>query len=321
MPEVLTIGEAMAVFVPTGRGKLRYQENYRMRMAGAESNTAIGLKRLGHTAEWISALGQDEFGEFILRTLHGEQVECGRVKRDRARKTGIMFKEPGNSDTRVFYYRRCSAASALSVGDFQNMKAGENGLWSGVRILHMTGITPVLSQECRELTEWLFEEAEKRNILISFDPNIRKKLWGEKDYTSFIQSLTLRAQIVLTGADEGKILWGTAQPEQLLDILFEKGNARFAAVKDGSRGAWVSDGKEKMLIAPMPCRPIEPVGAGDGFNAGFLCGLLENKEIRECGRIAAVCGALATETEGDFEGYPDRKEVEGILNGDQTVYR
>ena len=115
----------MVSFLPNDTVPLRYVGSFSMRYAGAESNTAIGLCRLGHSAGWVSRVGSDEFARFLVQQIRGEGVDTSRVEFDCNRPTGIMFKQfSAGKDTAVFYYRSGSAASAMSVGtlDYQQLK-------------------------------------------------------------------------------------------------------------------------------------------------------------------------------------------------------
>ena len=315
MSELLTIGETMAAFTPGYPGPLRYAENFHMRIAGAESNTAIGTAKLGIRTEWFSRLGEDEFGQFVCNRIRSEGVCCSHVLFDEEKSTGIMFKEQSAGETRVTYYRKESAASCMSQRDLKPE------LFSGTKIIHMTGITPVLSCCCREMTEEVFALAKQKGTAVSFDPNIRQKLWKEGEHKQILKELALDSDILIMGADEGKLLFETGEAERLCDIVFTKGRAKYLAVKNGKAGAFVSDGKQMIKINPYPCCCIDPVGAGDGFNAGFLAGILRGRSLKICGHMAGICGALATQCTGDVEGYPDKKQMEQILSGIQTVYR
>ena len=126
---------------------------------------------------------------------------------------------------------------------------------------------------------------------------------------------------VLMGLDEAEVLFGTRNVEQLCAGLFAVGHTEVAAFKDGSRGAWIADRNQCIRLEPYPCRCIDPIGAGDGFNAGVLAGLLQGRTLEQAGRMGAVCGALATEVPGDVEGCPDAARMDAILNGSSTIYR
>lgn len=316
MPQIVTVGETMAAFTPGATGFLRYVRNYEMRIAGAESNLAIGVSKLGHSAGWIGRLGKDEFGEYVQNSIRAEGVDTSRVVFDREHRTGVMFKQMRNaSETSVFYYRENSAASHLSPDMLDEAYMAE------ADIIHLTGITPVLGDGCRETVEAAMDLAERHEKLISFDPNIRRKLWKDRDFVPMLRHMMFRAQIVLLGADEAEALMGTCEPSRVMDLLFDKGRAEYVAVKNGAKGACVGDGERCVEIPAFPCTCIDPVGAGDAFNAAFLCGILEGKDVAGCGRMGAVAGALATETYGDTEGYPSRDQMEAAIRGEDVIYR
>lgn len=315
MPKLLTIGETMAAFTPDASGPLRYVTGYGIRTAGAESNVAVGLAKLGIEAAWLSRLGKDEFGVFIRNQLRAEGVDCSQVIFDSSHRTGVMFKETGVGETKVFYYRENSAASHLCP---ENLNPA---LFEGVEILHLSGITPVLSDSCREMTLEAVRLAKRSGVKVSFDPNIRRKLWGDRDYVPLIRSITLQSEIVLIGLDEAECLFGTRDAEAIVSLLFREGCAQYVAIKDGGNGAWAADPNTMEKIPPYPCKPVEPIGAGDGFNAGFLAGILQGKDVITAGKMGAICGALATQTPGDVEGYPDEDQMRTALSGGTVTYR
>ena len=193
--------------------------------------------------------------------------------------------------------------------------------FSGIRVLHLSGITPVLSQSCKETALAAIQLARQNGAMVSFDPNIRRKLWKDVDYAPLIRSITLDCEIVFLGLDEAEALFGIREPDAIFDTLFTQGKAKYAAIKDGGNGALVADADLREKLPPFPCKPVEPIGAGDGFNAGFLAGILQGKDVVTAGRMGAVCGALATQTPGDVEGYPDAVQMEAALTGGSVTYR
>lgn len=315
MAQLITMGETMVSFTPGASGALRYVPDYRMRVAGAESNLAIGASKLGIDVGWISKLGEDEFGHYILNGIRAEGVDTKGIIFDTNNPTGIMFKETGVGETKVYYYRSGSAASHLVPEDLNEE------YFKGAKILHLTGITPVLSETCKETVLKAIEIAEKLGIQISFDPNIRKKLWKDTDFSPLIRDITLRSNIVLLGLDEAKVLFDTEKQEEIFEILFTKGKAELVAIKDGAEGAWVGNKEMTKKLPPFPCKCIEPIGAGDGFNAGFLSGVIKGKDLITCGRMGTIAGALATQTTGDIEGYPSEDQMQRAIDGTNEIYR
>ncbi len=316
MSELITIGETMVSFVSSEAGYLRYAKAYEPRIAGAESNTAICVSRFGHSAAWASLLGEDEFGIFIRNSIRAEGVNTDEVGFSKEHPTGIMFKQRlyGN-ETSVFYYRRGSAASHMDEADVPAEAIGK------ARILHLSGITPALSESCLRLTDRAFSTAREKGCLISFDPNIRYKLWGSLDLRSILKRYVLDSDIVLIGLDEGQELFGSSDPRELSDLIFEQGRASRIAIKNGSGTSYAADRQQLVPIEPYPCSCVDPVGAGDAFNAGFLCGILEERSIKECGEMGACAGAMATECLGDTEGCPSRAELDKRLTGSKEIFR
>ncbi len=316
MPEVVTLGETMACMVPDKPGLVRYAGSFGICAAGAESNVAVGLCKLGHEAGWWSVLGQDELGAMVQNAIRSEGVDTTRVKFSRENPTGLMIKQTKrNGETAVFYYRSQSAASGMRPEDLDETYIGS------AKILHLTGITPVLSDSAMETVKEAMNMAERSHTAVSFDPNIRKKLWGPRDYRSQIREMALRAQIVLMGKEEAEILFGTDEEQRIFDIIFSHGNAQYAGIKYGAQGAAVATPQERVSIPPYPCTPVDPVGAGDGFHAAFLAGILEGKSLGECGAMAGIAGALATESGSDTEGYPSRQRMDEILYRQEYTFR
>ena len=314
MAEVVTMGETMAVFVPVSTGKLRYASDFRLRMAGAESNVAVGLCKLGHSAGWISALGKDELGQYVRNSIRAEGVDTDHIKWDPEHPTGLMIKQLSAGETSVFYYRKNSAASHYGPEDLPFSYLAE------AKIIHLSGITPALSESCRLAVEAMAEFAREKNILLSFDPNIRKKLWVGRDFVPLMRKLLNACQIALLGLDEAEMILGVREPEAITRLLTQQG-VRYIAIKDGGNGAWCAKDGKMIRVLPEPCRCIDPIGAGDGFNAGFLAGILEGRNLEQCGKMGAIAGGMATETLGDIDGYPDAEQMEAKLHNGGIVYR
>lgn len=316
MPEVVTLGETMVVFTPGQSGPLSYVHNFSKRIAGAESNVAVGLVRLGHTCGWISKVGADEFGRFILREVRAEGVEVSQVSFHESAPTGIMFKEIlEGKETRVYYYRRNSAASLMTPDDLNREYLAV------AKILHITGITPALSQSCLDTVLEAISIAKKSGAKVSFDPNIRLKLWSREKAAEVIKSILPHVDIVLPGVGEGEIIFNESEPEKLLDLFLQYG-AEAVALKLGAAGCIVADSSQRCKISPYKVeRVIDPIGAGDAFAAGFLAGVLEGKQLDECGKLANAMGAYAITNAGDIEGLPQRKELEAFMKNEGTISR
>lgn len=309
MPELITLGETLILFSPEVDGPLRYVDRFQRCAAGAESNVAIGVSRLGHSAGWISRVGDDEFGRYLLTSLRGDGVDVSQVRLGPG-PTAVMFRERGLlGRVDVFYYRQGSAASFLAPDDL------DPAYWRGARLLHLTGITPALSASCRATVYRAIELARANGLAISFDPNLRLKLWSLAEARAVLRDLASRADWVLVGLEEGKTLFERRDEEEVAAAILEAG-ASAAVIKLGTAGASLHRRGERVHTPAFRTpRIVDPVGAGDGFDAGFLAGWLKGWNDFDCLRLGALVGALAVTVPGDVEGYPDWQQVQKYWQG------
>ncbi|MBU8788653.1 MULTISPECIES: sugar kinase [Bacillus] len=302
--DVISIGEAMALFTPNEDGPLRYARNYSARIAGAETNTLIGLAKLGKKTGWISRLGKDEFGAMILSSVRGEGVDVSRVKIDADAPTGLFFKERANeAQVNVFYYRNGSAASFLEKGDIDEDYIKNAGF------LYITGITPALSESASEAVFYAVKLARKHHKPVVFDPNVRKKLWEPERARQTILELVKQSDVVLPGLGEGRFLFGTDDEKDIAEAVHQLGSD-IAVVKLGAKGAYYSSKNESGYERGYEIQRVrDPVGAGDGFAAGILSGLIEGIPLPEAVKRGCAVGAMVTLVNGDIEGLPDRDRL------------
>jgi 2-dehydro-3-deoxygluconokinase len=304
--DVLTFGETMVLCAPSARTTLEYSSAYDVSIGGAESNSAVGLTRLGHSVCWVSRVGRDPFGARILKTLRGEGIDVSRVESCDAAPTGIMFKEPGpGNTTRIFYYRRHSAAASLRSQSFDSLQA---------RYLFVTGITPALSESNRKLTLELVGRFRAAGSKIVFDPNMRFRLWSASDAVGVFLGLARKCDILVPSLVEAEMLTGCSEGEQMLAELLKLGPSQ-VVVKAGEKGAWYADQAERGFCPGYSVREIDPVGAGDAFCAGLISGLLDGKTLREAVQRGAALGAFCVATFGDYQGLPTRLELETFMEG------
>lgn len=315
--DLVTLGESMVLLTPTQTGPLRYAHTFSRRLGGAESNVAIGLARLGKKVSWISKVGNDEFGEYILSTIRGEGVDTSAVKCDPEAPSGLYIKERRTPDRfRVFYYRYDSAASRLTPDDI------DVGTIQRAKILHLTGITPALSTSCRETVVHAITIARRHQVTVSFDPNMRLKLWTVEEAGPVLREIIAHSDIVLPGIEEGHLLYNETDPKRLAAKILSCGPS-VCVVKLGVEGAYfaTNDGDEGFVPALKFEQIVDPVGAGDGFAAGLLCGYLEGKPWREAVEMGNKVGGIVTQYEGDMEGLPTKEELLDIQKDEQDVTR
>jgi len=282
----------MALLDPREDGAPRLGQTFTLRFAGAESNLAIALARLGADVTWISRLGRDPFGDMILDGVAREGVDTRFVLRDDA-PTGMFCKWRSNGRSSVTYRRAGSAASCLRVGDVPDEAL------DGVGLVHLTGITMAISPTARELVLDVARRAAERGAVVLFDPNFRPALPDTPAAAAERQRAVLEhVDWYLCGEGEAELLW----PGGEIPVP--------SVIRVGARGAIV-DGVE--VPPPRTAAVVDEVGAGDAFAAGFAYGLLQGWSPAGCARAGNVIAAGALAGTGDWETLPRLAEGRGDL--------
>lgn len=324
--DVVTLGESMILFQSYNQGALQYEPLFTKSLAGAESNVAIGLSRLGKKVRWIGRLGSDPFGDLVLSTLSGQGVDVSHAVRDEEAPTAVYFKDfKRYGDPAVYYYRKGSAASRLSPDMV------DDAWLEGAGHLHVTGITPALGPDTAEATRLLMQRARALGLTVSFDPNLRRKLWSEDLARKTLLSLIPLCDIFMPGDEEAEFLLGPKEIEEYGRAFLDMG-PKLVAMKLGAEGSIGFAGQAVVRAEPFPVdRLIDTVGAGDAFASGLLSVLLEHRSeladglgeepLHEALRRANLLGSMATQFKGDWEGLPTLAEVHGIQGGHKHVTR
>jgi len=306
--DVVLFGEAMLLLVADKPGPLENAESFHKRTAGAETNVAIGLSRLGLKVGWSSRLGTDSMGRTLLATMQREGIDCSHVICDPTQRTGFLFKGrvTDGSDPPIEYHRKGSAASHMSPADVD-----ETWLRSA-RHLHATGVFAAISDTSLQAARKTMQVMRDARRTISFDPNLRPTLWSSTDVMrQTLNELASLADWVLPGLEEGELLTGESSPEGIARFYRQRG-ASLVIVKLGSAGAYYDSETEGTgQVEGFPVKEvIDTVGAGDGFAAGVVSALLEGKDVVAAVRRGAWIGARAVQVLGDTEGLPTRSQLE-----------
>ena len=295
------MGESMAMLTAVPSRPLRARPSLAMYVGGAESNVACGLAHLGHNVEWLSRVGADPLGEGIVDFLESRGVGTAQVTPDHSRQTGVYFKDSAGQETTVYYYRSGSAAAAMSRSSLNKLSL------DGVRLLHLSGITPALSSSCDDLMQSLLIERRSGAQTISFDVNYRPGLWSPAQAAPRLRELASAADVVVVGRDEAETLWGTRTPEAVRNLL---PHVPQLVVKDNDVGATCFSDEGTSFQPALKVRVVEPVGAGDAFAAGFLSGLLRGLAADRRLRNGHVLAALTMQHVSDLPSLPELRRIE-----------
>ncbi|MBH3345407.1 sugar kinase [Pseudomonas parafulva] len=303
--DVLCFGETMAMFVADDVGDLAQVERFGKRIAGADSNVAIGLSRLGFGVRWISRVGNDSLGRFVLDSLRAEGLDCADVQVDPIHPTGFQLKArcDDGSDPVVEYFRRGSAASHMSASML-------DPAWLSAGHLHVTGIPLALSDGCRTLAQALVSQMRTAGRTISFDPNLRPTLWPDKQrMIEEINAIAAQANWVLPGLEEGRLLTGRQTPAEIAGFYLDLG-VDLVVIKLGEAGAYYRSANDEGQVAAVPAPwVVDTVGAGDAFAVGVLSALLEGQPVEHAVARGNWCGSRAVQSRGDMEGLPRRQDL------------
>ncbi len=303
MTDVVTCGETLVGF--RTEGPLRLPGLLQADVRGAESNVAIGLARLGHSVSWASRVSTDAYGSEVLRGLRAEGVDVSGVIFD-DRPTGTMLIQQRTADLAVVEYRRAgSAASGLAPGDVIWVKTP--------RVVHVTGITPALSDSSRDAILDIARRAHEQGATVTFDVNYRAKLWSRDAAAKVLRELLPYTSILIASDDELPLV-ANHGPCELLDR-----GVREVLIKRGAAGATSITRGGQVDAAAVRVTAVDPIGAGDAFCAGWISAYLDGLDQRDRLRRGITCGAFAVSSHGDTAGLPRREELSLLEASDTTV--
>ena len=308
-PTVLTFGEALVGYASV-EDNLRVATRFARFPGGADLNVAVGLTRLGIRTVWASVLGNDAHGDYLANVV--AQLGITPLVRRASGPTALMFKAGGaDHDPEVLQVRHHTAfaqhADAVLTADVLALE--------GIDHVHLTGITLGISPVVRAAALTLLEAAAAAQVSVSFDPNLRLNLWPDRDeMRTVVNTFAAQATVVMPGLGEGQLLTGHDDHEAIAKTYLDAG-AREVVIKLGAEGAqaWTVDGQTARSRA-FAVTPIDTVGAGDGFAAGYLAAFLSGGSLQERVDQGAAVGALATTRQGDLDAMPERQEVDALIN-------
>ncbi len=302
-PEVVTLGEALLVVRPTDPTPVATATAFVLGVAGAESNVAVALSRLGHRAAFIGRTGDDAAGHRIRRALRAEGIDTTALTPDPAAPTGLLVRDLGGKrGIAVDYHRLCSAGSRLEPADIDPQ------LIEGARFLHVTGLTCGLSATAAAAVVHAASIARDVGTPVVLDPNLRYRLHPKGVWRELLEPVFPLASVVVAGLTELRIACGHSTTSQSVARLRDLGVRTFV-LREGVRDTHILHDGNEVVVPVDAVDPVDPVGAGDAFAGGLLSGLLDELPLRDAVVRAHAVARRCVLTPGDTEGLPTRREL------------
>lgn len=312
-PEVVGIGEVLIDFVATEPVSYAEAPAFQKCFGGAPMNTLVGVARLGSESGAITAVGADPFGQFLIQELEKNGVDTSRVKVKEGTRTTITFvaNEPETGERSFIFYRRPwvrgTADSSLSVEDV------DPDYISDADILHVSGFS--LSQNpSRKAVLNAVKHARSMGVKVSFDPTLRVDVWNSERTVRRLYAQMLRLSDIATfSREEASFMFGTHDPEKAARKALKRG-VQTVGIKLGADGALLQNSAGESLYAPaFKVKAVDTTGAGDGWNAGLLVGMLRGWDLKTCVTIANAVGALVVTKHGAITALPYKHELDRFL--------
>jgi 2-dehydro-3-deoxygluconokinase len=301
MPEIIAIGEALFELNQPADGA-----PFRPGYGGDTSNAMIAAARSGGSTGYFTAVGADRFGRSLVELWRAEGVDASRVIVNRAAHTGIYFVAHGPEGHEFSYLRAGSAASRMTEADIPADYIG------AARALHVSGISQAISSSAADAVFAAIDVARARKVAVSYDTNLRLKLWPLKRATAVIHEAMKSVDIALPGLDDARNLTGLDQPDAIVDFYLRLG-AGVVALTLGRDGALVATPRRRERVASIRVDAVDATGAGDAFDGAFLVEFLRTGDPFQAARFANVAAALSTCGYGAVAPLPTRAQTLAAL--------
>jgi 2-dehydro-3-deoxygluconokinase len=303
--DIVALGEAMVEFNQTGEGGGR---QYLQGFGGDTSNFAIAAARQGARVAYLSALGDDPYGQMLRALWDGEGVDHAEVATNAEAFTAIYFVTHDTGGHRFSFFRSGSAAARMTPAQLPRARL------ASAKLLHLSGISLAISPSACDTAYAAIEVARANGVKVSFDTNLRLKLWSIDRARAVMNDVIARCDLCLPSYDDVVAITGLSDPDALVDHCLRLG-AKVVALKLGEQGALVADDRQRHRIAPHPCQPVDATGAGDTFGGAFVHRWLQGDDLAQAGRYAAAAAALSTQGYGAVAPIPNAQQVLESLRG------
>ena len=315
MAEIITMGEAIVEIMrdgpgcPLGRPGV-FKGPY---PSGAPAIFIDTVARLGHSAAIISGVGEDDFGDMLVRRLAGDGVDVSMILRNGRVSTGCAF---------VTYFPDGGRKFIFHIGNTPAVEAPvpDAGRLDGCRFFHVMGCSVMAETGFGRRIAETARLAVSKGASVSFDPNVRPELMKDPGCGALIEEIMSVTNVFLPGKGELEMLSGIPGLEEGVAEMFRRYPVMdVIAVKDGSHGSAAFTRDSSCMFGTYEVRAVDATGAGDSFDAAFVCGLAEGKPLEECLKLASAAGALNAAAFGPMEGAISPENICGIMRNGKVI--
>jgi 2-dehydro-3-deoxygluconokinase len=296
-PQIVAIGEPLYEL-----NQPRGSDHFIPGFGGDTSNAMIAAARSGADTGYFTAIGADRFGEALVALWAREGVDSSKVIVTGGAHTGLYFVTHGPNGHEFSYLRAGSAASRITEADVPADYVG------AARILHVSGISQAISSSAADAVFAAIAIAKSGARLVSYDTNLRLKLWPLTRARAVIHAAMREADIALPGLDDARLLTGLDAPDAIADFYLRLG-AKIVALTLGPQGALIATEKRRETIASIKVEAVDATGAGDTFDGAFLAEYVRTGDPFAAGRFAVIAAALSTRGYGAIAPMPRREET------------
>lgn len=308
--DCVTLGETMLRLAPTGDQRLEQTRELQIQIGGAESNVAVALARMGKQVAWVSRLPLNPLGRQTAQAIRQQGVSVEGVAWAENARMGLYYVESGPTPRgiRVWYDRAGSAASAMTPDDLPL------DLIAAAHWLHLTGITPALSESCAATVQTAMQHAHQHGLTVSFDVNYRALLWPPPAAAKGLEPFCREADYVTVALRDAVNLFSAPDDTEQAARSLQQRWGGTLIITSGDSGAVAYDGTTLATSSALPTTIIDRLGAGDAFSAGVICRRLEDASLADALQFGAALAALKLTIPGDM-ALVNRDEVEALLTG------
>ncbi len=312
--DVVTFGESMLRLTPPDMLRIEQTRTFDIYVGGTESNTAVGLSRLGMNVAWFSRMPDSPLGRYVSNRIQQYGVDTRHVIWTDDDRLGIYFHEQAVSprSSQIIYDRKDSAISLMIPDELPNALFVEDG----AKLLHVTGITLAIGDNAKNTVDEAVKKAKDLGWLVSFDTNYRSKLWSGEDAVTGCDTVMTHANIIFCPMGDYRVMYGDESADEAIEILAKKYPNKLIVMTMGREGAMarLADGT-KYTQSAIIAEEVGRIGGGDAFSAGFLYSYLTHNDVLTALKWGVSMSAHKYTIHGDLP-LVDYDEVASLVEGE-----